>query len=43
VQDGSLGNHLFYMILGLREYEKDIGNPTFDNFGQLPLLIESTA
>lgn len=42
VQDCSFRNHLLDMILGLREYEEDIGNTALDDFCQLPIFIEST-
>lgn len=31
MKNSSLRNHLFDMILGLRENEKDIRNPTFND------------
>lgn len=43
MQNSSLSDHLLYMVLSLREDEKDVCNATLDNLGQLSLFIQDSA
>lgn len=43
MQDRSFRNHFLDMILGLREYEKDVRNATLNDLCQFPIFVESTA
>jgi hypothetical protein len=42
MQDSSLCHHLLHVVLGLREYKEDVRNTTFNDFGQLSILVQDS-